>query len=797
MDTQLRIPAKYQQWVMDYHWLMDVRQLDPNSRATQIGLEQLYIPLEAANPYYRHGNEKEAKRLWPEVEPGWCEKGEGETQPLFIDIEELLDRENCILLRGGAGMGKTTLVKHLLYSITNDSGPAALTGFLPVMILLRDLWPICEREPALTLRGIGFETLLAAYLENCVPVLEMDVVKEFLRERRVLLMVDGLDEVPDHFRRVLLKSIAVFRSKHRDCLFLFTGRPNGIDETAKHLFLNCLRDIEPLNDKQVEKFIGNWFNVVSGAVQVGGQETAMNMLGEIRVNPYVSVFTENPLLLTALCILYLDDKRLPGQRVELYLRIVENLMNRRFQQLEDRDGVSRVEDYLKHMAFHMQERNLKRLDVGEAKKLLKHYFPINTTEESISQYNRKIESLFEMIESGCGLLKRLQTGVVEFFHITFQEFMAARYMVYEEKDYKKYLEKNYWEETLLLYAGLINREWKEKANDLVREMLTYPYSIEDGKKGGDSSELRRIRLLGGKVLKDIQEYKRDEAIVSMAVELLNAIIVSDSSVEQRFEAGEILGYLGDRRIEIQSPSMVLVEAGEFIRGGEGHRREKPVRYIYLDEFEIGTFPVTNLEFKAFMVDGGYASGTYWTTEGWKWLREENISEPESWHNRQWNGLNFPVVGVSWYEASAYAKWISIKTGKNFALPTEAQWEKAARVNKGLNYPWGNEFNKKFCNSSESGLKRTSPVGIFPKGVSFCGCQDMAGNVWEWCADWYDDDYYKGSPQKNPQGPLKGSGRVMRGGSWNFTHVYCRAAFRGWNLPADRFVLIGFRLLRSL
>jgi formylglycine-generating enzyme required for sulfatase activity len=155
-----------------------------------------------------------------------------------------------------------------------------------------------------------------------------------------------------------------------------------------------------------------------------------------------------------------------------------------------------------------------------------------------------------------------------------------------------------------------------------------------------------------------------------------------------------------------------------------------------------------------------------------------------------------VVVVSWYEAAAYANWLSEVTAKPYRLPTEAEWEKAARGIDGRKYPWGNEFDKIFCNSDESGLGRTSPVGIFPKGKSLYGCYDMAGNVWEWCADWFDENYYSNCPVKNPPGPTSGSHRVYRGGSWLLDAESCACPFRARYHPGLRDVNLGFRLARS-
>jgi formylglycine-generating enzyme required for sulfatase activity len=155
-----------------------------------------------------------------------------------------------------------------------------------------------------------------------------------------------------------------------------------------------------------------------------------------------------------------------------------------------------------------------------------------------------------------------------------------------------------------------------------------------------------------------------------------------------------------------------------------------------------------------------------------------------------------VVGISWYEAEAYARWLSETTGHRYRLPTEAEWEKAARGTDGRTYPWVGEFDKNLCNSYESGLSRTSPVGIFPKGKSPYGCCDMAGNVWEWCSDWFGEKYYATSPEKNPQGPSFGSFRVSRGGGWLFVAGYCSSSFRSRRDPVFRIADLGFRLVRS-
>ena len=163
----------------------------------------------------------------------------------------------------------------------------------------------------------------------------------------------------------------------------------------------------------------------------------------------------------------------------------------------------------------------------------------------------------------------------------------------------------------------------------------------------------------------------------------------------------------------------------------------------------------------------------------------------------WKGRSFPpevadhpVVCVSWDDAKAYAEWAGCE------LPTEAQWEKAARGPEGTIYPWGNEWDETKCrNGKNKGSGTTCRVYDYPEGVSGYGTYNQSGNVWEWCEDWYDDEYYSKSPRENPRGPEGGSYRVLRGGCWNFVAAsFARGAYR-WLVPGYRCVLMGFRLAR--
>jgi formylglycine-generating enzyme required for sulfatase activity len=222
--------------------------------------------------------------------------------------------------------------------------------------------------------------------------------------------------------------------------------------------------------------------------------------------------------------------------------------------------------------------------------------------------------------------------------------------------------------------------------------------------------------------------------------------------------------------------------------------------VWLEAFYIDATEVTNREYRQFMDAGGYTQQRYWSTEAWQFLQKEKITVPGFWTDTRVSPPDHPVVGVSWYEAEAYCRW----AGKQ--LPTEAQWEKAARGTDRRQYPWGNapvdgkhanycdtQCESKWKDTRENdGYQYTAPVGSYPSGRSPYGVDDLAGNVWEWVQDWYAADYYRRSPERNPVNDTPAEWRVMRGGGWLNDPARVRAALRSRFAPASRLYNIGFR-----
>ncbi|MDH4318729.1 MAG: SUMF1/EgtB/PvdO family nonheme iron enzyme [Desulfobulbaceae bacterium] len=223
------------------------------------------------------------------------------------------------------------------------------------------------------------------------------------------------------------------------------------------------------------------------------------------------------------------------------------------------------------------------------------------------------------------------------------------------------------------------------------------------------------------------------------------------------------------RLEKTLDEMVPVREGEFLFGKEKISEE--IDYDYL----IDVYPVTNRFYAKFVEAKGYDNPKWWTETGWDWLSREQIKAPRYWGDEKWNRPDLPVVGVSYYEAEAYAQW----AGKR--LPGEREWEKAARGDDGREYPWGDDFDPARCNSREGERGEATPVNRYPRGKSPYNCYDMAGNVWEWTSDDYDENR-----------------KVLRGGSWvDIGKTTARCANRYGGLPALRDGIVGFRCVRDM
>ena len=258
--------------------------------------------------------------------------------------------------------------------------------------------------------------------------------------------------------------------------------------------------------------------------------------------------------------------------------------------------------------------------------------------------------------------------------------------------------------------------------------------------------------------------------------------------------------LAQEIVQVQTPAgtiheLTRVPAGYFTMGSaEGRADEQPVHQVYLDEFYIDRFEVSNDQYAAFLNDINRNED-----EEGHLLFDIFDADAQIHYDERYAPLlgteQRPVAEVSWYGARAYCTWAGME------LPTEAIWEKAARGTDGRIYPWGNSIDRSRANYGKEGCCRgddsdgffdSAPVGSYQRGVSPYGAYDMGGNVWEWVMDWYGEEYYAQSPERDPQGPDAGISRVLRGGSMSSDPYRLRTTDRGGLPPSATYIIVGFR-----
>ena len=220
-----------------------------------------------------------------------------------------------------------------------------------------------------------------------------------------------------------------------------------------------------------------------------------------------------------------------------------------------------------------------------------------------------------------------------------------------------------------------------------------------------------------------------------------------------------------------------IPAGSFEMGTErGQPDERPPHKVVVDSFELAVAPVTRLEYERF-------------------LKATSHESPRDWWHPPLMQPDLPVVGVSWFDASDYCAWRSAEDGRPVRLPTEAEWEYAARGRQPSLFPWGAEMPAWIPDGGRGPLEAPWPVTL-GEPTDF-GLLGIATNIHEWCADWWDPDYYTQSPERNPAGPPSGVRRISRGGAWRHAYTISRVTLRSKLDPSFRYNDYGFRLARSL
>ncbi|MGA9347945.1 MAG: SUMF1/EgtB/PvdO family nonheme iron enzyme [Anaerolineae bacterium] len=680
-------------------------------------------------------------------------------------------------------------------------------ALMPVHIPLRELAakaiaPTARRGRAGMLWDFLELNLHERGLEDYYPGL-----RTTLTEEGGIFLLDGLDEVPEaDGRRVRVReAIQEFADLMQNCRFVVTCRTYAYQDPQEWLEGFQTYPVALFSPEQVETFIDGWYEALAPIEQYS-TETVRVKAAQLKAavdpesNPHLADLASRPLLLTLMADVHTSWGTLPEDRADLYAKCVDLLLVR-WQQRKvsyDKDGnpvvevgllqalgveKSELERVLFRVAYEVHERQGRSPQRGPRTADILESDLRAVLEPALGDPT-KFDTAIRYIRDRAGLLLWSGKQTYTFPHRSFQEYLAACHLSNlpdPVQATRRCIEDDleWWREVYLLEVGRL------------REYLGLAVSLVDAICPEDCDELteptddhwRALALAGRamvelRLVQQIEEQRRHgedtsffEAKLNRVRDWLKALLETGALPPvERAAAGDTLVHLGDPRpgvgVNPQTglPDIVWCEvpAGPFLMGtqkedipalverlgGEAgwYEAETPQHKVTLPAFYISRYLVTNAQFAAFVEASDYQERRYWTEAGWQWKGDPG---PDT-YGGVFDLPNHPVVGVSWYEAVAFCRWLTehlrengeIGPAQEVTLPTEAQWEKASRGTDGRIYPWGNEPDPNKANYDETGIGATSAVGCFPGGASPCGALDMSGNVWEWTRSLWGTDWSK-------------------------------------------------------
>ena len=755
----------------------------------------------------------------------------GEELSGFVDIKGAFDalrklQVKDMIILGDPGSGKTTLLKYILVMLAEGKATEKLgldTGLIPFFVPLRDLRDP-EKEP--------FEQFVLRVCKCGDFGISEDFLEEILSSGRGIVLLDGLDEVADEETRVkTCRWIDRARERYLKSHFIVSSRFAGYLGKVKLEGLPVLElSIQDFTPDEVAAFLTRWYETVRLALNPSGDETkirkeakaeAQGLIREIESSGHIRKFAVNPLLLQIIALVRFDrgaDARLPERRVELYQECTDVLLERwdAARGLKVMLTAQQARAILQPLALRLHEKEGRR-----SAPLKDLESVIRKSLDSIGRSDITPEALLRNIRDRSGIFMGYGAEEYGFTHLSFQEYLAAE-QVRNKHKIDLLVEKHgieWWREVTLLALGLTNPsiidDFMERiiatghftgditvVTESVRDSIIKPMEIfvaamnnRDLSLTVRQNAVRVLVSIGvGNAVAALQCAARgkDLALARAAYAALVRMHESDGIAPPKEEKP------GRIRNDKDGSEMVFVPAGPFLYGSrvddkEAYSNEKPQQSLSVPDFYIGVYPVTNEQYCRFLNEAKPDDDRLkeWISVGEKgYFGEKNRLLKKSGVYAIEHGYDkHPVNMVSWHGATAYCEWAGLR------LPGEVEWEKAARGTEGRKYPWGNDFKEDACKYGQKN-KGTTPVGTFESGKSPYGCFDMAGNVWEWCADKFSEDNDKSKVKDILKGPEIGDYRVLRGGSWGLNPRNLRCAYRSWIAPGDRNYNFGFRCVSS-
>ncbi len=719
---------------------------------------------------------------------------------------------------GAPGAGKSTFCRWLALISANGSVPQhpipapeeydelllpALQERIPVLCYLRDL-----NDHRDLLYGSGhwtrklLEDAFAHWLDRTQPGgLNGSSWRALIDSGECLMILDGVDELQTLYRKGGQSHLprANFLSGLGDALpywlqrnnrVLLTSRPYGLSSPDQQKLGLATTELQVLETPLQHTFIRRWFAAVDPP---RAKEKSEGLIEHLEKRDDLRELRESPMLLTALCVKYDEGRRLPRDIHILYHSVINQVLHGRYHDTTEQQAVRRR---LAAVALGMhtggaigQIRSTPEAAVVylELERILADYAGEEPASEGgASNATEKREALI----SRSGLLLPRGEEQAGFYHLSFQEYLAAERLEVSRTDFSISLREHAataeWRRTLMFLFCAVADTRPQVALDAVRDVLLPGLEVE---------ALRQNPNLGLLLLDCLEiAYARRWTVTDFTEPLWTACqqsLGSDLSPEIRNLLWLAAGKLGiDRRPGIGVDDTGLPDIAWCPVPAGPVKLEDDAGQMDVAACSIARYPVTNRQFQAFIdAEDGYRSPGWWDPE---WL-EAGWVDPETSQSSHWTEANAPRESVSWHEAVAFCRWLDhrlrkqgrLDTGQQLRLPTEWEWQQAATGgDPRRTYPWGPEWEPERLNA-EMTIGRTTVVGLYSGGQSSCGALDMSGNVFEWCLNKYNkvDDLAT-------EGEVR---RVLRGGAFGNDRSYVRAAYRNSADPADRNYDLGFRV----
>jgi formylglycine-generating enzyme required for sulfatase activity len=763
--------------------------------------------------------------------------GRDETRSVLL--EKALNHERLVIV-GDPGAGKTTFLHRVAYALCKiqlkeavPDEPFCLAlgdGDFPILVKLPNLLR-CIRElhdvpggPTNDESPAWLPYYLAEVNRNAWG-LDHDFFRKQLETGHCRVLLDGLDEAPDRAaRETLARVIEHATEDYSQCRFVVTSRPSAYTDGAVLRGFSCAI-IDPLSDDAAQALLGRWYDALFTDDKVGASQPRDELLQVIELRPDIRDTIRNPVMLTALAVVHWNERQLPEQRAELFESIVTWLSRSR-EQRPGRPTAKRSVALLGKLALAMQDhpegRQTEVSRTWAAEAIANNFTSTQDPGEAASTF-----LLEEEIDSG---IVAGRGENIRFWHLTFQEYLAAKTVsgLRENKQIRlllgrkapKKLYRPEWREVVLLLAGILFGPDADRVDGLVEAMLDD--LLDPATPGGQQSQLAdqaQCAGLLGAIVRDLAPYRYRPADPRYDRLMKNVMAIFDTEgsrtvpVETRVAAAEALGRARDPRpgVDLRTdrpglPDIVWCDVPKgILMMGSASDDEEAYEEEYgpagspfpveVQAFRLAAYPVTCAQFRPFVESDGYQNRLYWPQSGWTWKEEYSITSPRFWDDGRWNVSNYPVIGVSWYEAVAWCRWLTrrlrdigeLSKDKEIRLPTEAEWEWAGRGPEAHKYPSGSEWTDGTANNAAVGINRTCSVGLFPAGASRwlsesvgVTCHDLSGNVWEWTVTKWRDSY-----TERPDDSLEGKEpRTLRGGSYLSLPQDTRCTRRYRSYPGD-------------